>query len=217
MKKIIIVFVSFLLILGCVTTSTLKLDPRVLNGQDAISKDGIEAVVSQKKAKVTIQPLVSSYSSNDLPTIVVSVYSGEQAFDLSTEDIQVSVDGNSHAIVTYDELVEEIKRKEKVELKKMERDNDQRMRGAGSSSDAVNYIKVQYQKDVDAVKSETEKSIKALDRTMLKKTTVKPGKEYSGQVTLAAIPNPSQSHEVKVVVTAAGEKHEFLLNQLNVK
>jgi hypothetical protein len=31
------------------------------------------------------------------------------------------------------------------------------------------------------------------------------------------IPDPSQPHQVKVVVRAAGEEHEFLLNHLKVQ
>jgi len=218
MKKIVIVFVLCLLMQGCVTTSTtLKLDPQALGGQETISKDGVEAVVSQKKARVTIQPSAGTYTSNDLPTIVVSVYGGDETFDFSTEDIRIFVDGNPHGIVPYDELVAQIEKREKTALKDLEMANDQRMRGAGSSVDAINHIKYQYQVDTEAVKSETKQSIRALDARMLKETTVSPRKEYSGQVTLEAIPDAAQPHEIKVIVTAAGEKHEFLLDQLKVQ
>jgi hypothetical protein len=217
MKNIIFVFVLCLLIQGCATTSTLKFDPQALDGQEEISKDGVEAVVSQKKARVTIQPSAGTYTSRDRPAIVVSVYDSEEPFNFSPEDIQVFVDGNPHRIVPYDELVAEIKKREKSALKDLEMENDDRMRGAGGSAENVRYVEIQYQRDVEAVKTETRKSIRALDATMLKETTVSPGNEYSGQVTLDDIPNPSQPHEIKVIVTVAGEEHEFLLNHVRVQ
>jgi hypothetical protein len=203
--------------LGCVTTSTLRLDPQTLEGQEAISKDGVKAIVSQKKARVTIQPLAGTYTSKDLPMIVVGVYSGEETFDFSAEDVKIFLDRHPHGKVTYDELVAEIKKREKRELKDLEMENDNRRRGAGSSAEAVQHIEAQYQNDIEAVKTDTRKSIRALDATQLKKITVSPRKEYSGQLTIEEIPDPSQPHEVKVVVTAAGEEHEFLLKHFKVQ
>ena len=52
-NKIYIVFILCLLMLGCVTTSTLKFDPQALSGQKTISKDGVEAVISQKKLPIS--------------------------------------------------------------------------------------------------------------------------------------------------------------------
>ena len=43
------------------------------------------------------------------------------------------------------------------------------------------------------------------------------GTEYSGQVTIETIPNPAETHEIKVIVTVNKETHEFLLNQVEVK
>ena len=216
MKKTIIAFVLCLLIHGCVTTSTLKFDPQALNGQETISKDGVEAVISQKKVRVTVQPTVATYQSTDRPTIAVSVYGGEEAFNFSTEDIQVFVDGNPHRIIPYDELVEEIENREKKKINRLKMENDKRREGAGGSADLAYRVEQEYNSDVADVKREARQSKKALD-TMLKKTTVSPHEEYSGYVTMEKIPNPDQPHEVKVVVRAAGEKHEFLLNHLKVQ
>lgn len=217
MKKTIIAFVICLFIHGCASTSTLKFDPQALDGQEEISKDGVEAVISQKKARVTIQPSVGTYTSKDRPTIVVSVYSGEETLDFSSEDVQVFVDGNPHRVVPYDELVAEIENREKKALNDLERENDRRKKGARDSAELAQHVEFQYQNDVAAVKREAKQSIRALEATMLKRTTVSPRKEYSGHVTIEEIPNPSQPHEVKVIVRAAGEEHEFLLNHLKVQ
>lgn len=216
MKKTIIAFVLCLLMMGCVTTSTLKFVPQALNGQETISKDGVEAVVSQKKARVTVQPAAGTYTSQDRPTIAVSVYGGEETFNFSTEDIQVFVDGNPHRIIPYDELVEEIENREKRELSRLKLENDKRREGAGGSADLAYRVEQEYNSDVADVKREKKQAIRALDATMLKKTTVSPHEECSGHVTMEKIPNPAQPHEVKVVVRAAGEEHEFLLKHLQV-
>ena len=217
MKKTIIAFVLCLLMMGCVTISTLKFDPQALDGQETISKDGVEAVISQKKVKVTVQPAVDTYTSQDRPTIAVSVYGGEEAFNFSTEDIQVFVDGNPHGIIPYDELVKEIENREKKILNRLKMENDKRSEGAGSSADLAYRVEQEYLSDVAAAKREKKQAIRALDATMLKKTTVSPREECSGHVTMEKIPDPSQPHQVKVVVRAAGEEHEFLLNHLKAQ
>ena len=217
MKKTIIAFVLCLLMMGCVTTSTLKFDPQALVGQETISKDGVEAVISQKNVRVTVQPAVGTYASKDRPTIAVSVYGGEEAFNFSTEDIQVFVDGNPHRIIPYDELVKEIEKREKKKINRLKVDNDKRREGAGGSSELAYHVEKEYEEDVAAVKRERKLAIRDLDATMLKKTTVSPREECSGHVTMEKIPDPAQPHQVKVVVRAAGEEHEFLLNHLTVK
>lgn len=217
MKKTIIAFVLCLLMMGCVTTSTLKFDPQALDGQETISKDGVEAVISQKKVRVTVQPAVGTYTSQDRPTIAVSVYGGEEAFNFSTEDIQVFVDGNPHGIIPYDELVKEIENREKKKINRLKIENDKRREGAGSNPDRAYRVEKEYNSNVAAVKREKKQAIRALDATMLKKTTVSPREECSGHVTMERIPDPAQPHQVKVVVRAAGEEHEFLLNHLKVQ
>jgi archaellum component FlaG (FlaF/FlaG flagellin family) len=217
MKKTMIAFVLCLLMMGCITTSTLKFDPQALHGQETISKGCVKAVISQKKLRVTVQPTVATYQSTDRPTIAVSVYGGEEAFNFSTEDIQVFVDGNPHRIIPYDELVEEIENREKKKINRLKIENDKRREGAGDSADLAYQVEKEYESDVAAVKREARQSKKALDATMLKKTTVSPREECRGHVTMEKISNPDQPHEVKVVVRAAGEKHEFLLNHLKVQ
>jgi len=216
MKSTIYVFFLCLLIEGCAATATLKFDPQALDGQEKVSKDNVEAVVSQKKARVTIQPSVGTYTSKDPPTIVVSVCGGQEAFNFSPEDIRVYVDGNPHPIVPYDEFLTEIKKRERKEIADLEREKDDLLRGAAGSQEQIHYVNAQHQIDVEAIKTETERSIRDLDATMLKETTVLPRDECGGDVTMERIPNPSQPHEVKVIVTAAGEEHVFLLNHLMV-
>jgi len=74
MKKILFTFVLCVLIQGCVTSSTLRLDPQALTGQKEVSQEGVDTVVSEKKVRVTVRSSTDTYSSEDRPTIVVSVY-----------------------------------------------------------------------------------------------------------------------------------------------
>ena len=69
---------------------------------------------------------------------------------------------------------------------------------------------------LNALEKKTEKSLKDLRANALKDFTVMPNTQYSGHVTIEKIPNPSKSHEIKVIVTVIGEKHEFLLNQVMI-
>jgi len=253
MKNIIFTLFLCLLIQGCVSTSTLfKLVPQTLNGQQKIYEEGVEGVISQKKARVAIRPSADTYSSENRPTILVSLYGTEKPFDFSTEDIKVFVDGNPHRVFTYDELIAEIKsRHEKlIEDQKLRYDEKTRevarearkstaIQGPhpGSSDNKIigdtsqyGYIydleEVAYgqsdiegrtEKEIEAIEIETQQTLYALYSTMLRKTTVSPNEWFSGYVTMEKIPNPSRVHEIKVIVTVAGEEHEFLLNHFKVQ
>ena len=112
MINLIALIVFAVLLQGC--ASTLKLDPKALNGQKEIYQEGVEAIISVKKTLVAIRPSSDTYSSENRPTIVVSVFNGTaEPFNLSTEDIHVSVDGQPLKVFTYNELVAEIKHKQK--------------------------------------------------------------------------------------------------------
>ena len=54
MKKLIFTLILFMLIQGC--ASTLKIAPQALDGQQGIYQEGVEAVISPKKALVAIRP-----------------------------------------------------------------------------------------------------------------------------------------------------------------
>jgi hypothetical protein len=69
----------------------------------------------------------------------------------------------------------------------------------------------------EAIEMRTQKALATLDALMLKKTTVLPNKWHRGFAAIEKIPNPTQPHEVKIVVPVAGEEHEFLLNHLVVQ
>ena len=72
----------------------------------------------------------------------------------------------------------------------------------------------QYRDQVMA--QQRQKALIALNKMVLKRTTVPPDTWYGRYIVIEAIPESSpesvQPHDVKVVVTADGEKHEFLLN-----
>ena len=197
----------------------------------------------------------NTYTSEERPTIVVSVLNGtEEPFNFSTEDIQVFVDGFEHKVFTYDELVEEVKRKEAWATVAAA------LSGAAESINAANagysynsgttntyaydnfgnstysygsYSGYTYdataaqkardaanaktQANLQAIQNQADSSLNALSSTMLKKTTVFPQSWHGGYVTIAKISNSEQPHEIKVVVTAAGEEHEFILQQHKVQ
>ncbi len=51
----------------------------------------------------------------------------------------------------------------------------------------------------------------ALRAIMLKNATVLPHAWHEGYVTIEKIPHAAHPHDIRVVITAAGEEHEFLL------
>jgi len=250
-KNIIFALLLCLLIQGCV--STLKIVPQALDGQQEIYQDGVVGVMSQKKARVAVRPSAETYSLERRPTIVVSVHGTEKPFDFSTEDIQVFVDGNSHRVFTYDELVAEINDRHKKRITELKTRYDDTTRKVGnegykstssnpqilSPSDNENIMgdttkygykydvsgvvrggseaQIDLDREMQAAEIQTEQALNALYSTMLKKTTVSPDMWYSGYVTMEKIPSPSRLHEIKVIVTVAGEEHEFLLNHIKVQ
>lgn len=101
-------FVLFLFIQGCATT--LQISPLASEDQEAIYQDGVQTLISKKKALVAVRPSATTCTSDERPTFVVSVFNGiDEPFDFSTENIQVEVNGVTQKVFTYDELVAEVK------------------------------------------------------------------------------------------------------------
>ena len=73
------------------------------------------------------------------------------------------------------------------------------------------------QANMEAIYSRTEQSLNELGSTILKKTTIVPQMLHGGYVVIAKIPDPTRPHEIKVVVTTDGERHEFLLQHSKVQ
>jgi hypothetical protein len=218
MKKLFFAFVLCVLMSGCVTISTLRLDPQPLTGQKKVSQEGVSAVVSEKKVTVTVRPSTDTYSSEDRPRLVVGVYSTEGSFTFSTNNIQVFVDGNPHRVFTYDELVADVMHQEKIAKDKAEKLKEaQYMTGGSGGGLSTDNANKQYTTSLYKAEKDARDALKDLNDTALRDLRVLPGKQYTGYVTIEKITNPSQSHEIKVIVTADGEKHEFLLNQVEVK
>lgn len=217
MKKILITLISCMVLFGCVTTSTLKLDPRPLTGQEKVSKEGVSAVVSKKDVLVTIRPASDTYSSKERPKLVVSLYCTEGSFTFSPENIEVFVDGTPHKVFTYNELAADIKSQEKKAKETAERVRDSQYMSGGEIGGVENDFAIkEYESTIYRINKETLSSLKELNATALKNIRVQPGKRCGGCVTIEKIPNPDQSHEIKVIVKANGETHEFLLNQVEV-
>jgi len=73
----------------------------------------------------------------------------------------------------------------------------------------------QTQANLETINNETENALRGLSSTILRRTTVLPRTWAGGYVTLAKMP-PDQPHEIRIVVHAAGEQHEFLLRQVRL-
>lgn len=217
MKKTVFVFALCMLMLGCVTTSLLKLDPLTLDGQKKTSQEGIKTIVSEKNVHVAIRPATETYTSEDRPKLLVSVNSTAGAFTFSPQNIQVFVNGNPHRVFTYDELVADIKEWEKKEKEKAEKVKEAQYMSGGGGGMETSSANKEYNTTLYRIEQEAADSLKELNATALKSGRVLPGKEYGGQVTMEKIPNPEQTHEIKLIVTVNKETHEFLLNQIEVK
>lgn len=112
MYRLILIPVIGLLIQGC--GSTLKLDPEPLKGQKQVYNNGNEVIISNKKSKVAVSSLTTTYSSEDHPKIFVALKnSTTRPYNFSTENIQVFIDGKPHKVFTYNELVDQIETKQK--------------------------------------------------------------------------------------------------------
>jgi hypothetical protein len=218
MKKTLVACALCVLMLGCVTTSMLKLDPLTLDGQKHIKQDGLKTIVSTKNVHVTMRPATDIYTSEDRPRLVFSVKGTAGSFTFSPKNIQVSVDGAPHKVFTYDELLADIKAQLKEKKEKAEKVKEaQYMSGSGGGGMGTNSANQQYKTTLTRLEQEAAAAEKELKATALKNIRVSPGKEYSGQVTIEKIPNPEQTHEIKIIVTVNKETHEFLLNQVTVK
>lgn len=112
MKKILIVLAICSLIVGCKTISSYKLSGQVLEGQERLDREGVEDIVSFKRATVFVRPSKDSYTpENDIrPSFIVGV-KGEKEFEFSTDNIKVYVDGKPHQILTYEDSLRELNKK----------------------------------------------------------------------------------------------------------
>jgi len=253
MKQLISIIILGMLLQGCATT--LRLDPQALDGQQEVFQEGVEAIISTKKALVAIRPSTNTYSSEVRPTFVVTVLNGtEEPFNFSTEDVQVFVDGQPQKVFTYDELVAEVKRRQawaafaaalSGAAQSMSAANAGYTYNSGTynayaydnyGNTAYGYgsysgytynaaaaqqaqaaANAQTQANMRAIRNQTEQSLNALSATMLKKTTVLPHAWHGGYVTIDKIPNADKPHDIRVVVRAAGEEHEFLFKHYKVQ
>jgi hypothetical protein len=87
------------------------------------------------------------------------------------------------------------------------------------SSVARNQSQVSSQKqaEIDAIEKRTTKELAFANDIMLKKTTINADTWYRGYIALEKIPNPAQPHVIKIIVSVAGEKHEFLFNHVKAQ
>ena len=73
------------------------------------------------------------------------------------------------------------------------------------------------QANMEAINSRSEQSLNELSSTILKKSTVIPQTWHGGYVAIAKIPNSEQPHDIQVIVTIAGESHEFFLRHFKIQ
>lgn len=212
MKKLFI-FVLCVFLQGCVTSSTtlLKLNPQVLTGQKEVSQGGLKTIVSEKKVRVSVSPLKDTYSPDDFPTFVVSVYTTGEPFEFSSKNIQVLVDGKPYKILTYDEAVSNIKEQKNAVIRKARMTKDIKYENAADNVMQGRAI-TEMNATIAAAENNTNELLRDLYSNYLREIKVMPDKQYRGDITIEKISDPSTAKEIKIIVTAAGEKHEFLIN-----
>ena len=97
------------LIQGCATT--LQLQPVSSNDQKTYYEEGQEVVISPEKYIVAVKPATISYTSEQRPTFVVSVFNPtSDPIVFSTENIKASLGDQVLKVFTYEELVTEVKK-----------------------------------------------------------------------------------------------------------
>ncbi|MDP1870308.1 MAG: hypothetical protein Q8K61_01660 [Gallionella sp.] len=248
MIKILVVIFAGLALQGC--ASTMKLSPQALGTQQKIFKEGVESVISSKRAVVSVRPASSTHQSDQCPKIIVSVLNNtNESFNFSTEDIQASDGSHPLKVYTYDELVAEEKSRavwaavgaalggagrsmqaassgytynSGTAAASAYGNNGQSAYGYGTYSgytynaaavqQAQASANAQTNQEIAAINSHTENSLKNLDASALKKTTILPQTWYGGTVTIDPAKSTQNPHKITLIVTAAGEQHEFLLN-----
>lgn len=111
MKKLIFIPIVGILLQGCGTS--YQFDPQIQKGQKEVYIEGVETVISKKKANVAVRSAGKTYSYENRPKLIISVSNKtNNPFNFSTNNIKVFVDGKAHKVYTYDELVDEAKTQE---------------------------------------------------------------------------------------------------------
>jgi hypothetical protein len=110
MKKLF--FLSGLLLMqGCASTISIK--PDVYESQRTVYEAGTEAIISTQNTIVAIRATEETYLSSKRPSFLVTVHNPtDTEFVFSTEDITVSLNDFDLAVLTYDQLVKEIKQQQ---------------------------------------------------------------------------------------------------------
>ena len=247
-KRIIFILLCLVCfgIQGCVSVSTYKIVPEILDGQKKLDRDGIDAVISHTKtASVFIRPMSESYAAEDNPAIVIGV-SGDKVLSLSPENVLAYVDGKPHDILDHDQLLADIKYRHDAAVDSLKTQYNTRskqladtslkdtsdpavfepnesQRNTIGSTEKYGYkldkkgmsqgladAEKQMQSGIEALERKTTEEIKLLNSTfLLRDTTVEPGTWYRGQIKLAKIPDAGKPHTIKLVITLAGEAHQF--------
>lgn len=72
--------------------------------------------------------------------------------------------------------------------------------------------------NIEAINTKTKEEVTNLNATyLLRKTTIQPNTWYRGQLRIVKIPDAGNPHEIKMVVTVAGEEHQFVIKTAAVK
>jgi len=98
---------------GCVTTEMVEFKPR--NDQQAITRDGVPALVSTKKNSIIIaRPAARQFQIGGRPVFVLAIYNRSgvpEDFRVSNVRVMQNLNGNDAQlkVITYEELVSEEK------------------------------------------------------------------------------------------------------------
>jgi ribosomal protein L18E len=87
-------------------------------------------------------------------------------------------------------------------------------RRGGMSTTSINK---EFNATISEIERDAKETLEILNTTILKRIRVEPNKLSGGHVVIEKISKPSESNEIKVIVTVVDETHEFLINQVTVK
>ncbi len=199
-----------LLLQGCAAT-THTLEPQALDGQQKVLQEDVEAILLglllQGRAVTThtLEPQALDGQQKVLQEDVEAILSPKKALVTVRPGASTySSDGRPTFVVIVLNSTEE---SFEFSTEDVQVFVDGEPHKVFTYDELVDAVKRQ---EAWAVRNQTELSLNALSATMLKKATVLPRAWHGGYVTVGKIPNADHSQDIKMVIRAAEEEHEFL-------
>jgi hypothetical protein len=205
------------IVTGCASSEQVLLTAST--DQQAIMRNGVPALISNKKNVVMLRPNSRQMPTGSRPAFTIAVFNaGKHPITLQESDIRAeqSLGGRTASIriFRYDELVKE----------EQDRQTAQTVIAVlGGVSGAIAASNAGYAKqsmvasrtaaDFEAIKAQGEANLDNLQAVILKDHTVMPGEWYGGTVMLQSLNTPESGLSYAVAVSFGGEEHRFSVSQ----